>query len=428
MDASLEHMKKHLSKGLVWLAFMLFCLPVNGQEEWRYTQNWFQTGYYEQPENVFASPVPQSLSEAVQLLPPIPTVEQVMSPNAKTRIAATVYEPFSLAVEQAMTQYIDANIIIQRRINEARMKQEQREQRAVQQNQFSVRAALIPSSQEMIQMVMDGEIDPNWSDDKITNFLALKLSSKWGITRQEYLKITKMAQKDDAQANAYVENNMPELYERIKAATASDESLYQPDPRDERFARIAQAIEDIEPELTRVVLAYNGSGAGGYASHTHSPAFDKLLAELRHDWYTCDEAKHVEEIEDALDIRIEKWMATLTDNVRNEVPFPLWWEAERRKENVYIDQWNRRAAERWLKVAQDGENKIKGVFEKLAALETENERLAEQGDPEHVVYLSNKLRLNNYMAQLYRITEPYQDALWFPCIEHVVTSGSARLK
>ena len=351
-----------------------------------------------------------------------------MSPAAKTRVASSVYEPFSLAIEQAMTQYIDANIIIQRRINAARIKQAQREQRAQQQSTLSVKATLMPSSQEMMQMVMAGEIDPDWPEDRIMNVMAGKLSAKWGITKQEYLKITKMAQKDDAQANAYVESNLPELYERIKAANAYDESLDQPDPRDERFAQIAQAIEDMEPELNSAVQAYNGSGAGGYASHTHSPAFDKLLAELRHDWYTCDEAKQVEEIEDALDVRIEKWTASLTDNMRNEVPFPLWWEAERRKENVYIDQWNRRAAERWLKVAQDGENKIKGAFEKLAALETENEQLAQQGDPEHVVYLSNKLRLNNYMAQLYRITEPYQDALWFPCIEHVVTSGAARLK
>lgn len=334
MDASKKYMKKHLSIGLMWVACMLLSLPVSGQEEWSYTQNWFQTGYYERPENVVASRVPQSLSEAVQLLPPIPSVEQVMSPTAKKRVAASTYEPFSLAVEQAMTQYIDANIIIQRRINAA----------------------------------------------------------------------------------------------RFKMAKALADSLYQPDPRDARFDEIAQEIENLDAVLNSVVQAYNGMGAGGYASHTHSPAFDKLLAELRHDWYTCDEAKRVEEIEDDLDIRIEKWTASLTDNVRNEVPFPLWWEAERRKENVYIDQWNRRAAERWLKVAQDGEKNIKGVFEKLAALETENDQLALQGDPEHVVYLTNKLRLNNYMPQLYRITEPYQDALWFPCIEHVVTSGAARLK
>lgn len=421
-------LKKSLIRLLACALSLLFFLPVLAQEEeWHYTQNWFRTGYYDEPENVHPAPVPQSLTEAVQMLPPLPTVEQLMSPIAKSRVCAATYAPYTLAVEQAMTQYIDANIVIQRRINAARIKQAQREQRALEQDKLNIKATLMPSSQEMMQMVMAGEIDPDWPEDKIMNVVAGKMSVRWDISKQEYLKLIKMAQKDEKQARDYVEANYPEIFERAKELNAYDESLNRPDPREERFAEIAAALDDMEQEFNEAVIAYIGNGAGGYASHTHSPAYDQLLSQLRQDWYTCQEAKQVEAIEDALDIRIEKWITMLTDNKRNEIPFPLWWETERRKENVMIDQWNRRCAEQWLNVAREGERHVKGAFEKLVALETENERLAQQGDSEHVVYLTNKLRLNNYMAQLYRLTEPYQDALWFPCIEHVATSGVAQL-
>ena len=67
---------------------------------------------------------------------------------------------------------------------------------------------------------------------------------------------------------------------------------------------------------------------------------------------------------------------------------------------------------------------MKGVYQKIAALETENEELGKQGG-ENMLYLMNKQRLCTMYGELLQLIKPYTEALGFPCIEHVEETGSA---
>ena len=149
------------------------------------------------------------------------------------------------------------------------------------------------------------------------------------------------------------------------------------------------------------------------------------MDQLRDEWQNSPEAKEIESIETKLWSRVEEWIQTLKTG--DEVPYPAWWTADRKRENALIDQWNKRVAPRWLKIAQDGEKQFKDIFEKLAKLESENEQFAAQGSADNYIYLTNKLLLNGYMEQLIRLIQPYEDALRFPFIEHVEETGSAIL-
>ena len=150
------------------------------------------------------------------------------------------------------------------------------------------------------------------------------------------------------------------------------------------------------------------------------------MEQLRKEWKNSAEAKEIEAIETRLWSRVDEWISTL-HTTAGEFPYPAWWTADRKRENALIDQWNRRVAPRWLKIAQDGERQFKGVYEKLAKLEAENEQLAAQGEADNYIYLTNKKLLNGYMMQLLRLIQPYEDAVQFPFIEHVEETGSAIL-
>ena len=172
-----------------------------------------------------------------------------------------------------------------------------------------------------------------------------------------------------------------------------------------------------------------GSYKGFYASGNNGLnglEYDKLLEDLRKDWENSDEAKQIDEIENKLWKRVEEWMATL-NTYDGEVDYPAWWVADRKKENALMNQWNRRNAVKWLKIAEHGDNLLKPIFKKVAALETENEVLGHQGDTENVIYLNNKLQINMFKTLLVHLTYPIQDAFRFPCLDPVPEAGKARL-
>ena len=137
-------------------------------------------------------------------------------------------------------------------------------------------------------------------------------------------------------------------------------------------------------------------------------------------------AKQIDAIETKLWERVQAWESTL--NVYDgEVTYPAWWTEERKKENAQIDKWNRRNAEKWLKAASDEDKTIRTLFEKIAALETENEELGQQGDTENMIYLMNKQQLATFYGMLIQLYMPIERALMFPCTEHQEETGAVIL-
>lgn len=421
-------MKKSL---FMALAAIVLAMPSMAQdEEWRWSQDRVASDLsYTTPPNfegVTPARVPQTVSEAVKALPAVPTVEQIITPEAKEKAIRATHQPYSMALEQMSLRLMKEDEGLRRRQDAIRMKQAQQGQHAMQQYQSNVNAGLMPSQQEMMALYMSGEINENMSDEQMMDVMAGKFAAKWGISKQEYLKIIGMAQSNPKGCEAYIKSNHPDLYKRLYAANAGYNTQDIPDdPRDERLGQIGEELAELQQQLEEPLSNYNYNYMLS-ASRSQS-AYSKMLEQMRADWKTCSEAKQIDAIEDALQKRIDEWTKTLSYDVFDDVPYPAWFGTERKKENALIDQWNRRWAAKWLKIAQDGDASIRPIFEKLIALEAENEQLGKQGDSENAIYLSNKLRINSFFSFLVGAKQPAQDAFSFPCIEFVETSGTAHL-
>lgn len=404
------------------LAAAVLVMPMMAQE--RPSENMLTNGEFEQRESTQTIAVPQTIAEAVAALPALPTVVQISSASAKSIVNARTYAPYQRAIEQTILIATQQQADIRARIQAAQQKQQKRNQGAMQQYQSNVNAGLMPSQEEMMAMYMSGEIKENMSDEQIMDVMAGKFAEKWGVSKPEYLKIIGMAQSNPKACEAYIKSTHPQLYQRLYAANAQygTDNVVGDDPRDAVFSRIGGELTELQSQLITGISVYSGNGVQGREAQTFGSAYNQLRNQMESDWKQSAEAKQIDEIETKLWERVEEWLTTLNAD-GEEVTYPGWWTEERKKENAIIDRWNQRYAERWLKTAADGEKLIKGTFEKIAALETENAQLGAQGSTENWLYLMNLQVLNTMYGQLLQLTNPYQDALRFPCIEHQAETG-----
>lgn len=397
---------------------LMLAVSVRAQEV-RPSENMFGSGTFEQAADVRPGKSFSTISEAMKLLPAFPKVDQIVSEKAKYVADSTIYAPYKLAYEQAMVANNAKYLELNARVDKARQRQSQRGQAAMQQYSKNVEAGLLPSQQEMMQIIMSSGIDlDKASEQEIMDVVAGSIAPKWGVSKEEYLKIINMAQRNPKQTEAYLQSNHPQLYQRLYAANAGGVMPNDiSDARSESFAKIAEGIQSAISQLNDVMEDYNRR------------PISMLADNLQQDWLNSDEARQVDAIEKALWERVAEWESGLSLNSSGfaDVAYPAWWTAERKKANKLIDQWNKRAAQDWINYALDAQQQFKVVFDNAAALETENEKLAKQGDSENVIYLTNKQQLLSLMNMLNTMLLPYQDALQFPCIEHLEEDGATHL-
>ena len=402
----------------------MLTMPLMAQEEevWHYTQGWIPSWYSTSInlDDIKAASTPKNMLEAVDLLPAFPTAEQIYTVEAKEKALRDIYQPYEKALFAAWDKNGEVSRDVDRRIKVAGEKQQKSNQKSMAQYQSNVNAGLMPSQQEMMDMMMSGEINPNWSEDKIMDAMAGKFAAKWGVSKQEYLKIINMAQSNPKGTEAYLKSNHPDLYKRLYAANApyGNENVHADNPRKPEFDRINDGLLKAQDDLQEARVAY---GDNLQYSQTHSK-YMKIYEQMEKEWDNSPEAKQIEAIETALQKRIEEWSLTL-NNVKGDVPYPAWFTTERKKENALIDQWNRRWAIKWLKVAEDGDKAYRPIFRRIAELGAENDRIGEQGDTEEMIYLTNKKFVCTLYGQMMSLYVPIRDAMAFPAIEHVATTG-----
>ena len=407
------------------MAAIMLALPMmaqNEEEVWRYTHDWIPSWYSTSInlDNIKAAATPKTMLEAVDRMPAFPTVEQIYTVEAKEKALRDIYQPYEKALFAAWDKNGEVSRDVDRRIKVAGEKQQKSNQKAKAQYQSNVNAGLMPSQQEMMDMMMSGEINPNWSEDKIMDAMAGKFAAKWGVSKQEYLKIINMAQKNPKGTEAYLQSNHPDLYKRLYAANApyGNENVNADDPRKPEFDRINDELLKAQDDLQEARVAY---GENLQLSQTHSK-YITIYEQMQKEWDNSPEAKQIEAIETALQKRIDAWSLTL-NNVKGDVPYPAWYTTERKKENALIDQWNKRWATKWIKVAEDGNKAYRPIFRRIAELGEENDRIGEQGDTEAMIYLTNKKLVCTLYGQMTSLYIPIRDAMAFPAIEHVATTG-----
>ena len=408
---------------MAWASVAL-ALPMMAQEEevWHYTQGWIPSWYSTSInlDDIKAASTPKNMLEAVDRMPAFPTAEQIYTVEAKEKALRDIYQPYEKALFAAWDKNGEVSRDVDRRIKVAGEKQQKSNQKSMAQYQSNVNAGLMPSQQEMMDMMMSGEINPNWSEDKIMDAMAGKFAAKWGVSKQEYLKIINMAQSNPKGAEAYIKSNHPDLYKRLYAANApyGNENVHADDPRKPEFDRINDGLLKAQDDLQEARVAY---GDNLQYSQTHSK-YMKIYEQMEKEWDNSPEAKQIETIEAALQKRIEEWSLTLK-NVKGDVPYPAWFTTERQKENTLIDQWNKRWATKWIKVAEDGDKAYRPIFRRIAELGMENDKIGQQGDTEEMIYLTNKKLVCTLYGQMMSLYVPIRDAMAFPAIEHVATTG-----
>lgn len=411
-------------KNLILMAAIMLTMPLMAQEEevWHYTQGWIPSWYSTSInlDDIKAASTPKNMLEAVDRMPAFPTAEQIYTVEAKEKALRDIYQPYEKALFAAWDKNGEVSRDVDRRIKVAGEKQQKSNQKSMAQYQSNVNAGLMPSQQEMMDMMMSGEINPNWSEDKIMDAMAGKFAAKWGISKQEYIKIINMAQSNPKGTEAYLKSNHPDLYKRLYAANApyGNENVHADDPRKPEFDRINDGLLKAQDDLQEARVAY---GDNLQYSQTHSK-YMKIYEQMEKEWDNSPEAKQIETIEAALQKRIEEWSLTLK-NVKGDVPYPAWFTTERQKENTLIDQWNKRWATKWIKVAEDGDKAYRPIFRRIAELGMENDKIGQQGDTEEMIYLTNKKLVCTLYGQMMSLYVPIRDAMAFPAIEHVATTG-----
>ena len=433
-------MKKVLLAALAGIALAVSCWA---QDE-RPSILMFGNGEYEASENAKPLKSFTSIADVMQSLPALPTVEQIVTPQAKAAADKSVYTPFNLALQNIQLDLPQKQTDISRRIENARLKQAEQGAQAIQQHNSNVNAGLMPSQQEMMQIVMSSGIDiENASEQQIMDVMASAIAPKWGVSKQEYLKIIGMAQSSPKQAEAYIKSNHPALYNRLYAANAgyADKTIAD-DPRDERFEQIGEQLREAQEQFVALLDKYRnvqgrlqrniqtlqtGSDEFQYEAGLAGDPMVLLGNTLFKEWSNSAEAKQIDAIEKSLGERLDAWMSSLSTEdaymANIAIKYPDWWTAEKKKENAIIDQWNKKSAARWLDEVKVYHTEFKAIFDKAAALEAENEQLDKQGEADNVKYLMNKQLLIVLYGELLHIIYPYQDALHFPCIERQPETG-----
>jgi len=411
-------------KKLILMAAIMLTMPLMAQEEevWHYTQGWIPSWYSTSInlDDIKAASTPKNMLEAVDRMPAFPTAEQIYTVEAKEKALRDIYQPYEKALFAAWDKNGEVSRDVDRRIKLAGEKQQKSNQKSMAQYQSNVNAGLMPSQEEMMQLYMSGEIKENMSEAQMMDVMAGKFAAKWGISKQEYIKIINMAQSNPKGTEAYLKSNHPDLYKRLYAANTpyGNENVNADDPRKPEFDRINDELLKAQDDLQEARVAY---GENLQYSQTHSK-YMKIYEQMEKEWDNSPEAKQIEAIETALQKRIEEWSLTL-NNVKGDVPYPAWFTTERQKENTLIDQWNKRWATKWIKVAEDGDKAYRPIFRRIAELGMENDKIGQQGDTEEMIYLTNKKLVCTLYGQMTSLYMPIQDALSFPAIGHVETTG-----
>ena len=366
-------MKKVL---LTVLAGIVLAMPSMAQEFDHQIEALITGGGYELEESIPATKI-NSFADLTNKRPAMPTANDLITPEAKTAYARKGSAAYYLGALNFRSTLLEKQQELNSKTLELGKKQQKSNQKAMAQYNANVNAGLMPSQQEMMQLYMSGEINEKMSEAQMMDVMAGKFAAKWGISKQEYIKIINMAQTNPKGTEAYLKSNHPSLYNRLYAANAQfgNENVNADDPRKPEFDRINDGLLKAQDDLQEARVAY---GENLQFSQTHSK-YITIYEQMQKEWDNSSEAKQIEAIEMALQKRLDVWYLTLT-NEWGEVPYPAWFTTERQKENALIDQWNKRWAIKWLKVAEDGDKTYRPIFRRIAELGIENDRIGEQGD------------------------------------------------
>lgn len=413
------------------LASVLLALPMMAQEFDHQIEALITGGGYELEESIPATKI-NSFADLINKRPAMPTVNDLITPEAKTAYARRGASAYYLGALNFRGTLIGKQQELNNQTIELGKKQKKSNQKSKAQYNANVNAGLMPSQQEMMQLYMSGEINEKMSDEQMMDVMAGKFAAKWGISKQEYIKIINMAQSNPKGTEAYLKSNHPDLYNRLYAANApfGNENVNAGDPHENEYGALGEQLSALANEafefknnnmdMMRHVQFQANSNAmlndASFAAHSVGLPTNKLedlFAQIIDGWHTSAECKRAIQIEDPLAERLDNWECCKNAKDGQTVCYPGWWIEGRKSENALIDAYNRKQAEKWLAEVKAYDAQLSAMMKRLIELDNQLEQIRNGGEIT-AAYAMAKSQVYIAATNLYDFNSILELALQFP--------------
>ena len=409
----------------------MLALPMMAQEFDHQIEALITGGGYELEESIPATKI-NSFADLINKRPAMPTVNDLITPEAKTAYARRGVSAYYLGALNFRGTLMGKQQELNNQIIELGKKQKKSNQKSKAQYNANVNAGLMPSQQEMMQLYMSGEINEKMSDEQMMDVMAGKFAAKWGISKQEYIKIINMAQSNPKGTEAYLKSNHPDLYNRLYAANApfGNENVNAGDPHENEYGALGEQLSALANEafefknnnmdMMRHVQFQAHSNAmlndASFAAHSVGLPTNKLedlFAQIIDGWHTSAECKRAIQIEDPLAERLDNWECCKNAKDGQTVCYPGWWIEGRKSENALIDAYNRKQAEKWLAEVKAYDAQLSAMMKRLIELDNQLEQIRNGGEIT-AAYAMAKSEVYIAATNLYDFNSILELALQFP--------------
>lgn len=413
------------------LASIVLALPTMAQEYDNSIQALITDGGYELEESIPAMKI-NSFSDLINKRPAMPTVNDLITPEAKAAYArkggAAYYQGALNFRSVVLQQQEDLN----KKTIEYGKKQKQTNQRAMEQYNANVNAGLMPSQEEIMQLYMSGAITENMSEAQMMDVMAGKFASKWGVSKQEYIKIINMAQSNPKGTEAYIKSNHPDLYKRLYAANSpyGNQNVNTGDPHENEYGELGEKLSALADEA--IEFKNNNMDMMKHLDHTaHINSADllhmglgealglptneleDLFAQIIDGWPVSAECKRAFQTEESIAERLESWDCCKNAKDGQTICNPGWWIEGRKSENAQIDAWNRKQAEKWIAAVKAYDAQMTAMMQRLIALDNQLEQIRNGGEVT-AAYAAAKNQAYITATYLYDFNFILEVALRFP--------------
>ena len=420
-------------KRILYLAMagMLLAMPSMAQEEYDHEIMSYITPDYEVPAE--GTPIKIStMAEAVRKRPMLPTVADLMSPEAKAAyMRKNAVAEYVVGIETFHLNLQGEQMKLQNKMRQAQTK---RQNQQAQQRDYMEQASkqgLMLSQEETMQVIMSSGLNlETATEEQMMNVLADAYAKKWNISQADARTFMAMANSNPKQAENFLKQKYPALYSKLEANAPKARDYVMDDPNDEAYDKILNQLMDLAEEARtlrdnnmdmsqHLQNTMRANSLPGDVSFGLAPTnkLEALFLDIMTGWPKSAECTKAIQIEDGLNARLENWQYWKGAVEGQTICRPSWWIEGRKQENALFDVYNKRNAEKWIATAHAYDSKLQSVADRLLALDTQLEQL--RGDKEESVnYCMAKTQVyavEMYLADYYRMNQTY---LTFPCVKH----------
>ncbi|MBQ7663954.1 MAG: hypothetical protein IJS43_01880 [Bacteroidaceae bacterium] len=411
------------------LAGMLLALPVIAQE-WEHEIMSHATTDYEVPENIAPMKI-NTLADMINKRPALPTVADLMSPEAKAAYARKGALAYEAAIEPFRLKLQGEQMALQNTMREAQAK---RQQQYAQQRNYTEQASkqgLMLSQEETMQVIMSSGLNlETATEEQMMNVLADAYAKKWNISQADARTFMGMAMSNPKQAEAFLKQKYPALYSKLEANAPKAKDYVMEDPNEDAYGKLQDQLMNLSEEArnlkessmemskhTSNVMRANGLPGDYNFGLAPTNKLEGLFIETIAGWAKSSECKQAIQIENGLNDRLDNWEYWKGAKEGQTICHPAWWIDGRKQENALFDTYTKRTAEQWIAAAHEYDAKLQSVANRMLALDAQLEQLR-GGKEETLAYCMAKLQVftvEMYLVDYYRMASTY---LTSPCISH----------